>query len=763
MLKEDIINREFFIIDSDNLSDVKDKLYGFSFKKSSLVQDDDLGEYEGLDNIGTFVLIQKNDDEVIISQDCIGTYGIYVYQKDDYFAISNSFIRLVEHLKINHEMTLNKDYAYISLLPRMFSTLIHEKTLVNEITCVPRNFKIHIDTNSKIISYEKINYNENSISLDSEEGLKLLDKWFYKWVEIIRSLKLKTNNISIDLSGGFDTRMILALILVANIDINSIRVYSIDNNQHSHPEDFRIASLIADEFGFKLNQDLDVDYYNYPDIQTVLDLSSYVKLGFNSQLNFKLMRPQDPIYMITGMGGGISRGWPIGDAQSQINDIVNKSKRFEPAFADNCERILKEGHESIRHIRPNIADDETFQWEYYKETRLRNHFGKLTVENYMSNNLALCPLIDPDLFKLKNKTEECFDNSLLMTLIFVRYCPKLLDFEVEGGREFDSDVVEYAKRINEIYPYEVKEYEFLSEVESEKNSEKFEENEKINWHDINKYLKGIFRSQLFRHEFMKYVPSRVYDKLSYSIENRDYFPLQDTIPAFAFVNIINAINFNENEGQEFVSDWFDSFSDDTYEITPQINPEFPLLVSKFVTARIDIKNTNSQDNSVEIIENSDVCAKVDFPDWLQNEKGGGCLIESMTGYLDVKLKCIGDGNLSVKLRGINAMDKCQNRYPVYIDYTKFEVNGKEIISKNTLLWHDDPFTYEIPVEDGEIISIHLEWLPINKESETGYYNNLFKENESLKKEIERLRKINEDMQNSTSWKVTKPLRKIKNR
>ena len=765
MLAKKIIDHEFFIIDSDNLDDIENRLYGFALQNSQVVQDNDITEYSNFEDIGVFVLIEKKDDEIIISQDVIGSYGVYVYQKDGYFAVSNSFIKLVEYLKFNHEMTLNRDYAYISLLPKTLSSLIYEKTLVNEIICISRNTKVHIDITSRELSFEEIKLNESSIDIDSEEGLKTLDKWFFKWVEIIRGLKQKTNNISLDLSGGFDTRMIMPLVLTANIDMNSIRVHSIDNDQHNHDEDFRIASLIADEYGFKLNTDLDVNYYNYPDVQSVIDISCYVKLGFNNQLNFKLIRPQDPIYMITGMGGGISRGWPKGNAFSHITNIVNRSRRFEPSFVESTERIITESLEEVKRRNPDIKED-TFQWSYYKETRLRNHFGKLTVENYMSNNLALSPLIDPDLFKLKINTAECKDNSLLMTLIFVRYWPQLMEFEVEGGREFNSETIEYAKKINEIYPYTPKEYSYLSKVESEKSTPVMKNNKKISWHDINKYLKDVFKSKLFKYELKKYTPEKVYDLIFQSIESKSYFQVQDAISAFALVKVINTINFNENNNHELVSDWFDSFLDDTYQVTSQnhlnVNPEFPLLVSKFMTGRIDIKNNNSPDNAVEVIENSDKSSKLDFPLWLKDDEGAGCLIESTAGYLDVKVKCIGDGELSIKLRGVNASDKNNKRYPVYIDYTKLSINGEDIIKENTLVWHDEPFSYEMPVADGEILTIHLEWMPINKNSDIEHHN-LVAENKSLKKELEKVKKMNEEMLNSTSWKVTGPLRKIKKR
>ena len=65
---------------------------------------------------------------------------------------------------------------------------------------------VKIKINEKRIFFHKIDYEENTIPFESHKGLKIIDKWADKWGYIIRSLKKKTNNISLDLSGGFDTR-----------------------------------------------------------------------------------------------------------------------------------------------------------------------------------------------------------------------------------------------------------------------------------------------------------------------------------------------------------------------------------------------------------------------------------------------------------------------------------------------------------------------------------------------------------------------------
>ena len=44
------------------------------------------------------IYIHKSNNEIIIYQDNIGSYGIYCYKKNSFFALSNSFFLLVSYL-----------------------------------------------------------------------------------------------------------------------------------------------------------------------------------------------------------------------------------------------------------------------------------------------------------------------------------------------------------------------------------------------------------------------------------------------------------------------------------------------------------------------------------------------------------------------------------------------------------------------------------------------------------------------------------------
>ncbi|MCR5026158.1 MAG: hypothetical protein K6A34_01770 [Methanobrevibacter sp.] len=147
-----------------------------------------------------------------------------------------------------------------------------------------------------------------------------------------------------------------------------------------------------------------------------------------------------------------------------------------------------------------------------------------------------------------------------------------------------------------------------------------------------------------------------------------------------------------------------------------MNPNFEFLLKKYYTARIDIKNYG-KNNNILILDNNDENSGVSKPDWFNDCEGSGIMIESSEGILDLKLKCINDGLLKIFLKGPNCNDKNGNRFPIYIDYTDLSVNDKPCFNENQLVWHDKPYVFSKMVCDGEILDIHIQWMPFNPSSE----------------------------------------------
>lgn len=130
------------------------------------------------------------------------------------------------------------------------------------------------------------------------------------------------------------------------------------------------------------------------------------------------------------------------------------------------------------------------------------------------------------------------------------------------------------------------------------------------------------------------------------------------------------------------------------------------------------------------------------------------VIQSQKNSLDLEIKTINNGKLRVKLRGLDVRDKNGERFPVFIDYSSFCINGIEQLSHNILTHHDDYFLFEKEVEDSEAIKIYLEWLPFNSSS---YYSNdvkrVSKEYRKLNKKYDSLKEENSKLKLRVSAKI----------
>lgn len=130
----------------------------------------------------------------------------------------------------------------------------------------------------------------------------------------------------------------------------------------------------------------------------------------------------------------------------------------------------------------------------------------------------------------------------------------------------------------------------------------------------------------------------------------------------------------------------------------------------YFTARLDIKNSGKFKNQIEFLFISDENHKLFFPDWFRHDDGIGAVIESYKGDLDLKIRCIHDGTLSLRLRGIHAMNS-NKVIPIFINFTQVIINGTMLINEEKLVSHDDFYSCNYKVKDGDILFIHVEWKP----------------------------------------------------
>ena len=128
-------------------------MYGFSVSTKGILTNNyyrKIGNYEEPEPQGVYIMIRKIGDKIILNQDFCGSFGIYIYESKnkEYFALSNSFLLLEEYLVGKQNFTLNKYFADNLVISQLCTPSIYE-TLINEITMIPSNAIIIINTKRK--------------------------------------------------------------------------------------------------------------------------------------------------------------------------------------------------------------------------------------------------------------------------------------------------------------------------------------------------------------------------------------------------------------------------------------------------------------------------------------------------------------------------------------------------------------------------------------------------------------------------------------
>lgn len=653
--------------------------------------------------------------EIHIYQDFNGSFGLYLFRAGNYFALSNSFIVLVDYVKKKYPLSVNKNYCNYLLMADLCSAAYSE-TPANEIQILPKNAVVSIAIDSAYLDIKLLDYYENSIELNSAAGIARLDSWFRNWTNCIRCIYEQGGKITADLSGGFDSRLVFALLLHSGIPMQDTLIKSATDGLHTHSEDYKIASQIAESCNFSLNH---VPWAASGccncSMDEILGISFATKLGFHKQMYFKYYYNRETIFTLTGGGGECIRKYWDMTPQQYLEKQLNRCKDFGYIVRRELECsikiILAAAFDAVGQ-KFNIPDrrSKDLTRNLYRETRCRTHFGKQAVEAYLSNNIQLQPLLDPELHMLKLSDGNCSDSDLLIAMIFTRYAPELLSFQFEGGRSIKSQTISYAKKICELYPIETAVCKSKCITRTINNSYDVKsEGYRITSSEVDQYLRSIFMKKMFRKNFESYFDEEIYRTVEEDMKKRKYYPLSNAYPVFAICKMINDANTSKslkcNSGADYFMGWTEfptCQADDMRELLS--------IAREIMYARIDVKNLGSVGNDLLIQAISDNTAKISTPAWFGNN-GKGYVVQCYKGYVEITVKCICEGELIVKLLGQDIRDQNGVRIPKWIDYTELKINGKNVFKGVKAAWHDQPYLYSCQCKDGDVFLIQAWWRP----------------------------------------------------
>ena len=113
---------------------------------------------------GRFAGIFVEKERILIKTDNTGQELLYFFQKDDDWAVSNSFFLLLNYAKSLHKLKFLPHIASCFHLKKgqhIGEQLISHKTMIDEISIVPITWQLIVDRDSKDIQFEKSDYLES--------------------------------------------------------------------------------------------------------------------------------------------------------------------------------------------------------------------------------------------------------------------------------------------------------------------------------------------------------------------------------------------------------------------------------------------------------------------------------------------------------------------------------------------------------------------------------------------------------------------------
>lgn len=717
------VEKEFFLIESDNLSRVHSKLYGYSIQRTGIYEDDDLTAeaIAGLDGRGCYVYVEVKDSQLTIKQDLNGCWGLYLFRHGNYFALSNSFFRLLDHVKFKYPLTVNRDYFQHMFLTGVSPIL---ETAVNEIERIDRNAIIHIDTTNKTLEFEMIDYKDFTVPLDSPEGIAILDRWIEFWGNVYRGVLQNTNRIAIDLSGGFDSRISFVTALQSGMDLNKVRIHSRETDRFTFSEDRDIASVIVKHYGLKLNKPLPDSRFMNHSFSDIFNIDSYVYQTFGKIFNFRHIKFVDKLYHFGGIGGETIRYYWENSPREFVNSLKWTAQPYSTDLSHELFASIEKIFESIfRTVSdkhgigdPNSPEINKF---LYRETNCPTHFGKgnMLSSGFLHNEIYIAPIIDPELRTLKLCTPECTDLNLLMALIFVRYEPDLLAFRFDSKQSIKFETIEYAKKINERFPRRITTdkidgggvfYLQPHDKRVEKILDSNRDNPKIPNGFIIKCVKAAFESSRSLGLFTAYFDEELYRNMP-SYYNNDNYRDRQLYGLWSITKVLADVETSQRNGFLY-QDIHRYLEQDFYKIQPQY--KMPDKFEPYITARIDFQlkpNESTPNGDIEILSISDKKIKMFRPEWLSKSY----VMSSQVGQLEFVFKSTVDGEVNFWFRGM-WVTKPENKLkpiPYWVDYTKLTINDNLIFDTLTPAWHNKPYLYKIDAKAGEEIKVEVEWQP----------------------------------------------------
>ena len=450
--------QKYWLLDTEKLTDIKTSFFGYSIDKNGNIYFNEIPNE--IDGTGCYTFIKVLNDKITINQDFMGLQGIYHYKNVNYDIFSNAFEKLVDYLLTKKEkLTFDLKYATQYIFSNEEPINLND-TLINEIKRLSKEIRVEINLKGEV-NFINIDYEMNSVLLNSKEAIQILDEWYIKWVKVFRNIGKNYSPFLIDLSGGFDSRMCFGILLNANINKNNIiikRNIPHENSYAKNLEDYEISEEIIKAFNFEDRSN--ILYYenikNDENDYSIFEEFSNLIFGNAKICDYSTPKFEKPIFHIVGNYGDRTHLSDFTAVQIYLNF---KKMKFNNDMKEKDIEILKEMIDKNAEIIINKYKEknrELFLGDFSFEYLYRFMGSKMTTKIF-NNDIMISPFVDPLFHKIKIYIEGTKNYFALASVIFTRYFEQLLNFKFQTDIDFGPRIINeeernFAKQLCEKYP-----------------------------------------------------------------------------------------------------------------------------------------------------------------------------------------------------------------------------------------------------------------------------------------------------------------------
>lgn len=362
------------------------ELHGLCFHGANLAIED--GGYRSYGQTippgedGCYIVAHNNGHEAVIGTDFGGYAKLFLYQSGERWACANSFIELVEFAsRQGWPVTIDEPHLAWFFVPgSMGNQLASFSTSVKEIRLVPSTMEVTVHDGRVALRRTAA-----AVSMDNEASdyRGCLEEFLETWTGRMRAILSSDLNVTSDLTGGRDSRAVLALMLGA-ADAEAIGRVMFRSSDRQ-PEDLAVAQEIAAAYGLVLN-DRTVLRHRHPSPTHAAPYRVWrrVNLGTYTPVYFPTAG-RHPLQLNFGGSGG--EGHRAFYREPSLEHMLKaRAKRFPSpamhrAFMDTALADMEElrvGYEA--NVDPLIL--------HYRHFRDRMHGGRTPHYQYMSSPLA---------------------------------------------------------------------------------------------------------------------------------------------------------------------------------------------------------------------------------------------------------------------------------------------------------------------------------------------------------------------------------------